>query len=302
MADFSMQTDKLFHEYFQTVPQALFELLQIEPQCAYRYISPVVKAAERRLDGFLAPELPGYPYYFIEVQGYRDSLIYWRTITQVGLSHEQNRELGGQNWRVIVLFLDAAYDPGIQTLGPLSSAHEQWLTRKVLPDVLTQMSNASPVLNVLRPLATKQVEELQQQGARWVEEIRDASEFDEATEVKLVSLLVQFVAQRFIELPREEIDRMLKLTPFEETRAGKQYIEEGLRKGLEQGLEQGLQVAQRARREDALMVLQLRFSQVDERITQRIEQIDSLEQLKTLFEQALTTESLEQFEQLLLTQ
>ena len=59
----SMKTDTLFHELFQLAPQALFELLQIKPGCAYRFESPVVKASERRLDGLLEPADPGHSRY-----------------------------------------------------------------------------------------------------------------------------------------------------------------------------------------------------------------------------------------------
>ena len=62
-----MQTDTLFQEYFQIVPEAIFELLGETPPCRYRYDSPVVKASERRLDGLLHSEKPDCPYYFLEV-------------------------------------------------------------------------------------------------------------------------------------------------------------------------------------------------------------------------------------------
>jgi hypothetical protein len=44
-----MKTDRLFHEYFQLAPQALFELFQLTPACEYRFSSPVLKESELRL-------------------------------------------------------------------------------------------------------------------------------------------------------------------------------------------------------------------------------------------------------------
>ena len=114
-----MNTDKLFHEYFQTAPEAVFELLQIQPNCAYTYTSPVVKASERRLDGLLQPQIPGHPYYFVEIHGYKDERFYWRFMSRISLAHEQIPELDGENWQAIVFFLDKSYDPGPRTLGPL---------------------------------------------------------------------------------------------------------------------------------------------------------------------------------------
>ena len=71
-----MKTDKLFHEYFQLVPQTLFELFQINPGCTYQFTSPVLKESERRMDGLLEPNTPGHPRYFLELQGYPDDSIY----------------------------------------------------------------------------------------------------------------------------------------------------------------------------------------------------------------------------------
>jgi len=283
-----LNTDKLFHEYFQTAPQAVFELAEIKPTCNYQYVSPVVKAAERRLDGFLKPQIAGEPYYFIEIQGYNDPLIYWRCISQIGLSHEQNKDLDGQNWQAIFFFLDADYDPGPKTLGPLYPARKRWLTRKVLPKVLGKIQNPPPELNVLLPLAVNTIDEVQQNGSQWVEEIRNAPNFSKPTEVKLISLLVQFLGQRFTDLPRKEIDRMLQLTPFEETRAGKEYIEEGVQAGTQQTLRQTISET-----------LGFRFTQIGNAILERIEKVNDIEKLNTLFKQALAVDSLAQFEQLL---
>lgn len=124
-----MKTDPLFHQYFQIAPQALFELLQIRPGCAYRFESPVIKASERRLDGLFAPVEPGYPHYFLEVQGYLDKGIYWRAIHEVGGFYYQRPKLFGQDWRIVLLFLDKAFDPGPETLGPLALASHPWLIR-----------------------------------------------------------------------------------------------------------------------------------------------------------------------------
>ena len=50
-----MKTDQLFHEFFTVAPQAVFELLQITPPCAYTYSAPVIKEVkEKRLVGWLS--------------------------------------------------------------------------------------------------------------------------------------------------------------------------------------------------------------------------------------------------------
>lgn len=147
-----MQTDQLFQEYFQIAPGAFFELLQIEPPCAYRFTSPVFKTSERRMDGFLAPVEPDKPYYFIEFQGYRDKHIYWRALYPVVRHHEAAADLKPQAWKCVVLFLDKSHDPGVETLGPLAHDAKRWLISGVIPELLAHVPHASPLLNVLRPL------------------------------------------------------------------------------------------------------------------------------------------------------
>ena len=295
-----MNTDKLFHEYFQAAPQAVFELLQLQPACQYQYTSPVVKAAERRLDGFLEPLSPDQPYYFVEIQGYSDPMIYWRGVSQLGLYHQQNQNLDGQNWKMIFFFLDEEYDPGPKTLGPLYPARQRWLYRKVLPKVLNQIVGGPPILNVLRPLATDDIQDLEEQGEQWVQEIRNDQTLDAATEEKLISLLVQFVAQKFVTLTRKEIDQMLKLTPFEETTAGKEYIEEGVQQGRQEGLQEGVQQGlQQGIQQTIVQALGFRFSQISQTILEYIEKINDPDRLRWLFNQTLAVDSLTQFEQIL---
>jgi len=114
-----MQTDTLFQEYFQTVPETIFELLGYIPLCRYRFESPVVKASERRLDGFLEPTDAACPYFFVEFQGYYERGFYWRFVQEIARYHQMRPDLGGKNWQAILLLLDTAFDPGLETLGPL---------------------------------------------------------------------------------------------------------------------------------------------------------------------------------------
>jgi predicted transposase YdaD len=156
--------------------------------------------------------------------------------------------------------------------------------------LLARHPQPSPLLNVLQPLAARNVNVVQQEGASWAESIRQADDFDENMQTRLLTLLVQFVAQRFVHLPRQKIDRMLKLTPFEETVAGKEYSQEGLEKGLQQGLQQGY-------KDNIVAVLEARFGLLPVDLLERIWQINALDRLGTLLRRAATVESLAAFDQ-----
>ena len=77
------------------------------------------------------------------------------------------------------------------------------------------------------------------------------------------------------------------LAPFE-----RMAIEKGLKQGLEQGLEQG---ERQASYELLLMTLQIRFDDVPEQLTARLEAIEDTAVLKELHRQALLTASLDEF-------
>ena len=74
----------------------------------------------------------------------------------------------------------------------------------------------------------------------------------ESEKKHLRELLTYAIVEKFSKLTREEIEKMLKLTPLDETVAEKELIqigksqglEEGLQKGLEKGMEKGKVIGQ----------------------------------------------------------
>jgi predicted transposase YdaD len=293
-----MQTDQLFQEYFQVAPGAFFELLQIDPPCAYRFTSPVFKTSERRMDGFLAPLEVGQPYYFIEFQGYRDKHIYWRALYPVVRHHEVAADLKQQAWKCVVLFLDDSHDPGIETLGPLGHDAKRWLITGVIPKLLADVPNASPLLTVLRPLIATDIAEVEREGPQWVESIQQMPQLDPGQHSVLIDLLVKFIMQKFVELPYKELERMLKLTPLEQTRAGQELMELGEIKGLEKGRVEGRVEGLH----DAIrIVLLTRFPHAAQQNVTRLmavlSYIHDITTVEILLQLAMQTDSLAAFEQ-----
>jgi len=280
-----MKSDKLFHEYFRLVPHAFFDLLQISPGCDYEFVSPVLKETERRLDGLLLPTKPGYPIYFAEMQGYYDLSIYWRALQQVSLFFVPQPHLGHGSWQVVILFLNKAHDPGPETLGPLYPGSQSWLTRAVLFDLLEAVEEPAPVLHVLRPLVAAE-STIRSEAAGWLAELRQTETINVAHRERLGELLVQLVIQRFRKMSRQEIEKMLNLTPLEETRAVREWIEQGLEQGLEQGI-----------RDSILDLLKIRFGQAPGDLAARIETISNPAELRQLHRQAAMADSLPSFEQ-----
>ena len=80
-----------------------------------------------------------------------------------------------------------------------------------------------------------------------------------------------------------------------------QWIEEGMEKGMEKGMEVGLQKGQehgaiQATQEAIFELIDVRFGKIPSSIAATLAKIHDLPRLKTLFRQAATAETIEEFE------
>ena len=281
-----MRTDDLFFEFFKLVPNATFELFQFTPLCRYEFEAPVVKKeikkVERRMDGLLKPTEAEHPHYFVEFQGYNDKTIYWRLLHQISLYHELEPEQGKKKWQAFVIFLDSSYDPGLKSLGSLAHGADKWLHTGTLGQLLNSITNPSPVLDVLRPVIADS-EEVQEKAPVWAKNLSRLRGLTYVgAQARLQQIFVQFVIQKLTHLSRKEIDRMLGLTPLEQTVAGKELIELG---------------RQEAKRESIIYLLTTRFGPVSPSIQAQINAVTEIAHLDQLFSDALTFTSFELFKQ-----
>ena len=283
-----MRTDELLFEYFKLVPDAVFELFKMNPLCTYDFDATVlkkeIKKVEKRVDGLLTPSNPEHPHYFVELQGYRDVTIYWRVLHEIGLYHELEPERGKKKWRALVLFLDKAHDPGLESLGPMENGSPDWLDKGLLIDLLKNLQNPSPVLDVLRPIVAE-ADEVEEKAPIWAQNLNQLSSPFTGAQARLQQIFIQFVVQKLIHLSRKEIDRMLGLTPLEQTVAGQELIQ--------LGEEQGTRKSTTAH---IIHVLNMRFGTVSPSVKAQLSSIKDLAILERLFSDALTFVGLSEFE------
>jgi len=86
-----MKTDALFYELFRIEPRSLFELANLEIEGEYTFESITVKTTEKRFDGFFRRKDGIGPNIFLEIQGYDDPAIYWRSFREVSTWYEQTK-------------------------------------------------------------------------------------------------------------------------------------------------------------------------------------------------------------------
>ncbi|MFM7202313.1 MAG: DUF2887 domain-containing protein, partial [Myxococcota bacterium] len=167
---------------------------------------------------------------------------YWRVFNEVTAywMSRKPRELVDKNFRIFVIFVDEAHDPGNDVLLPVPPHSIVCMTLK---QALTRLTDPG-LLIVLEPLTVPDVETLHARIPYYREQLQQLH-LPESERTVLQGLLVQAILTRFPSLNREEVKSMITLTPLRETRVfqefGQEFLEEGMQKGLQQGIQQGLQ-------------------------------------------------------------
>ena len=234
-----MKTDALFYKLFRLAPRSLFRLVRLKMEGQYVFESITVKTTEKRFDGFLKRTDGEGPNIFLEIQGYEDTMIYWRSFREVCIWHEDNRI--DKPFILIILFTDKKYDPDNCRLSCRPPCR---LIRKNLADCLKTAGKKADVLTVLKSLVLsdrkKDREKLPELVPQWEEDIRSLELPQDETR-ELTELLLYAILQRFRKLTLKEVKKMIQLTPLDQTVAGQELIQMGMERGLERGLERGIE-------------------------------------------------------------
>jgi len=175
---------------------------------------------------------------FLEVQGYDDTEIYWRLFQEIFTHYAQTGSR--KPFSAIILFIDEKYDPDNCPITDFKPPNR--LIRLYLPDCLKVIGDKAGPLTVLKPLVLSEKEKLPEAVPKWKNEI-DSLRLSESTEKLLIELLENAILSRFPKLTLEEIQKMIQLTPLEQTVAGQELIRMGMNEGILKGLEKGKLIA-----------------------------------------------------------
>ena len=270
-----LRTDELFYEFFQLKPDALIQLLQLNLPGRYVFESITLKRVERRIDGFFRRTDGEGPNLFLEVQGYGDKKVVWRLFQELTTYYLQSEE--EKPFIAIVLYVDEKYDP--QDL-PFSCFPPNQLIQVHLVDSLKKAGHHHKALMVLEPLVLEGREELAEKIPQWKATL-ERLDSPESEKRHLRELLTYAIVEKFSKLTREEIEKMLKLTPLDETVAGKELIQIGKSQGREEGLEKGKLIGQIHMTQN---LLKQERTPEEELIRKRKEELQSLlQQLQSQF-------------------
>ncbi len=224
-----MNSDHHFHEIFQTHPEWLFDLLGKPVPANCKFTSPVAKAVQRQLDGFLTAD--GWPPTVVEFQMWPENVIYPR----VGMELAQAAmQVYPQVPVAYIIFasanLDDRTEPWCQFIRAIYLDEQMRRLARDHPDHL--------LLSVLFPLLEQDDSKLVAEGQMHYNRVQTSLEAPKDRDV-LLRILTDFLFQRLPQYTHAQLTKMMKLTPLEETEGYKSLIRDAMEKGLSQGISQG---------------------------------------------------------------
>jgi predicted transposase/invertase (TIGR01784 family) len=233
-----MKTDALFYELIKEIPQIFFQIIgqpETNPN-AYKFIAPEVKQSSFRLDGILST-LAGFeqqPLYFVEFQTYKDEEFYDRLFGEIFVYFRQYRPPNA-DWYAIVVYDRRSHEvpahPRYQALG------DRHLRRIYLNEIENEDSLAVGIAKLFVETPTKTTALAQ----RLIDQAR-AEVSDEGLKQKLLEFIETIFVYKFPNLTLEEIEAMLDVTDFKNTRFYQSLLENTKLQMIPKLLDKGLSI------------------------------------------------------------
>ncbi len=211
-----MKTDVICYELIKELPQIFFELID-KPNTnpnIYTFIAPEIKQQSFRLDGLFAT-IKGFenePLYFVELQTYKDEEFYERLFGGIFVYFRQYKP-ANSDWYAIVI-----YDRRIHETPPHSRYQalvEQHLCRIYLNELPNRSEDSLGIgiAKLFVETPTKATSLAQQLINQAREDL-----LDENLQKKVLAFIQAIVFYKFPNLTLEEIEAMLDLDEFINTR------------------------------------------------------------------------------------
>jgi hypothetical protein len=230
-------TDKLIHKLATTHAAAILKLLKIPDYDDYQASSFTFKEIENRRD-IIFEKMSGGEAVLLEAQGYDDAYCYHRTVMGRMMYHIQKQFTG--KLRTVMMFLDEShYHAAAKLAHHFDGSSELAFQPRVFIFSATELSELESLndarLVPLYPLCKVSPEQIRTTAPKWAERIKTAAELTEKERLELQALLGGFIMHRLSDMSLKEINQLFGDFKMEDTRAGKDLIEIGVRQGHELG-------------------------------------------------------------------
>ncbi len=226
-----MKTDTLFYRFFNELPDCFFELVGRPAADAerYRFDAIELKDTAVRIDGVYAPRQPNErePVYFVEYQNDKSERVYSNLLLKIGLFLEKVNPR--QNWQGVVIYPSRTVEQ--DNRHPYRGFLQSEQMTRIYLDELPEPPPGNIGLGILRLIAASPKETVGQ-AQQLIPTVRHSKEPAERKE-KLIELIETVVSYQRPHLSRKELEKMLQVSSFRETRVYQEALEEGIEKGRE---------------------------------------------------------------------
>lgn len=233
-----MRRDAIFYTIFQRFPSLLFELIDDRPPDAdhYRFESVEVKEPTFRIDGvFLPPENASFKVvFFAEVQFQKDESLYHRFFSESLLYLYRNQALY-DDWYGVIIFPSRNLEPTNTTIHRSLLSDSQVV--RIYLDELGDPEQQPIGINLMQLTIAPEAEAIAQ-----ARELIDRVQQEETPLLdrnEIIDIISTIIVYKFANLSREEVELMLDLTPFHETRIYKDLQHETNLKVIRNLLKEG---------------------------------------------------------------
>ena len=231
-----MKSDPLFFHLFKNLPSSFFRLVGRREADAkrYKFLSIEYKATAVRLDGVFLPDDPeAGPAYIWEAQLYSSDKFYANFLTKINRFLEHGDP--NQDFVAVAIYKNRGTEQ--KNLKPYRYFTQSDQLIRIYLDELPPAGPDQFVMGILAMIAAKQADALEQAKAM-VPRVK-SSKLPKKFVRKLLELIETVIVHQFPDLSREEIEKMIEVTDFRQTRVFKDAFVEGKEKGLEKGRDEG---------------------------------------------------------------
>jgi predicted transposase/invertase (TIGR01784 family) len=239
-----VKTDTLFYRFFQELPEVFFVLVGRPATDAahFRFEAIELKDTAVRIDGVYLPSPPDdrETAFFVEFQNHRSERTYSNLLLKVGLYLEKVNP--HQNWRAVVIYPTLAVEQ--ENLHPYRAWLDSDQLTRIYLDELPEPRPEEIGQRIVR-LITAKPDAAVGRAQQLIPQVRASPEPAERR-AHLIQLIETVVAYKLPHLSRKELEKMLQVDSFRETKIYQEAFEEGKEKGVEEGIEKSTeQIAMR---------------------------------------------------------
>jgi len=218
----SMKTDVIFYELIKELPQIFFELIgkpDTNPNI-YTFTAPEIKQQSFRLDGLFST-IDGFenePLYFVELQTYKDEEFYERLFGEIFVYFRQYQP-ANSDWYVIVVYDRRSNETPVHP-------RYRFLIEQHLRCIYLNELSVSKEYSLSIGIAKLFIETPKKCTSLAQQLINQAQEnlHDENLQKKVLAFIQAIVFYKFPTLSLEEIEAMLDLDEFKNTRLYKSIL------------------------------------------------------------------------------